>query len=271
MPRELMTGKVAVVLGGAGGIGRAIALQCAQQGAAGVVIGDLQAAPREGGSPVHEVIGEETGSRAQFVRCDVTDAAQVEAAVGAAEAFGPLDAVFNVAGIAEPGDFLEIDDAAMAPIVGVNLMGVVHGCQSALRRMLATGGGSIVNVSSIAGVRATFDPLYSATKGGVTTLSASLAMRYGPEGVRVNSLHPGFTATALTTLDVPVVGTHLEKLRQAVTPLRRTAQPEEIAAAAIFLASDMASFVSGAALVVDGGSIGGFAGAAAATPGDGDR
>jgi NAD(P)-dependent dehydrogenase (short-subunit alcohol dehydrogenase family) len=258
-----MQGKVAVVLGGAGGIGRAIALGCARQGAAAVVIGDLQSAPREGGRPVHEVIAAETGARSAFVACDVTQAGQVEAAVAATEAFGPLDATFNVAGIAEPGDFLELDDAAMAPIIAVNLMGVVHGCQSALRRMLPAGRGSIVNVSSIAGVRATLDPLYSATKGGVTTLSASLAMRYGPQGVRVNSVHPGFTATALTTLDVPVVGTPLEARRQAVTPLRRTAQPDEIAAAALFLAGDMASFVTGAALVVDGGSIAGFAGAAA--------
>jgi NAD(P)-dependent dehydrogenase (short-subunit alcohol dehydrogenase family) len=104
-----------------------------------------------------------------------------------------------------------------------------------------------------------------ATKGAVTTLSASLAMRYGPDGVRVNSLHPGFTATALTMLDVPVVGTPFEQRRQAVTPLRRTAQPAEIADAALFLASDLARFVTGTALVADGGSIAGFQGATAAT------
>jgi NAD(P)-dependent dehydrogenase (short-subunit alcohol dehydrogenase family) len=260
-----MAGKVAAVIGGAGGIGRAIALGCARQGAAAVVVGDLNAAPREGGEPVHEVIARTTEAQAAFVACDVRDAAQVDEVVAATEGFGALEAAFNVAGIAEPGEFLELDDAAMAPIIGVNLLGVVHGCQSQIRRMLDGDGGSIVNVSSIAGVRATFDPLYSATKGAVTTLSASLAMRYGPGGVRVNSLHPGFTATALTMLDVPVVGTPFEQRRQAVTPLRRTAQPEEIADAALFLASDLARFVTGAALVADGGSIAGFQGATAAT------
>jgi NAD(P)-dependent dehydrogenase (short-subunit alcohol dehydrogenase family) len=265
MSGGLMAGKVAVVLGGAGGIGRAIALGCARQGAAAVVVGDLQAAPREGGEPVHELIARDTECESAFVACDVRDAAQVEAVVRATQRFGVLGAGFNVAGIAEPGDFLALDDEAMAPIVGINLMGVVHGCQSQIRLMLDGGGGAIVNVSSIAGVRATFDPLYSATKGAVTTLSASLAMRYGPDGVRVNSLHPGFTATALTMLDVPVVGTPFEQRRQAVTPLRRTAQPAEIADAALFLASDLARFVTGTALVADGGSIAGFQGATAAT------
>jgi NAD(P)-dependent dehydrogenase (short-subunit alcohol dehydrogenase family) len=263
-----MSGKVVVVLGGAGGIGRSIAMRCAQQGAVGVVIGDLNSAPREGGRPIHEVIVEETGCRAAFVGCDVSNASEVEAAVRATEDWGPLDAAFNVAGVAERGDFLEVDGAEMDRVIAVNLKGVIHGCQSALRRMVRDGRGAIVNVSSIAGIRPTFDPLYSATKGGVTTLSASLAMRYGPRGIRVNSLHPGFTATALTTFDVPVVGTELETRRQAVTPLRRTAHPDEIADAALFLASDLASFVTGAALVVDGGSIGGFAGAAAATVSD---
>ena len=149
---ELLRGKVAVVTGGSSGNGRAIALAFGQHGA-DVVIADIREDPREGGAPTHELVPAETGARANFVRCDVTQVADLEAAVAAAEAFGGIDIMVNNAGILTKQSVLEASEEAFDTMMKVNVRSVYFGTQVAARRMVERGSGSIINLSSIAGMR----------------------------------------------------------------------------------------------------------------------
>jgi NAD(P)-dependent dehydrogenase (short-subunit alcohol dehydrogenase family) len=248
----LLTDRVAVVTGAASGIGRAIALAFAAHGARAVVIADRRRDPREGGPATDELILAHTGCEAEFVACDVTSANDVTAAVAAADRFGGIDVMVNVAGITEPGPFLELDDEAIDRLLAVNVRGVIHGCQSALRAM-AGRGGAIVNMSSVTGMVASLNPVYSGSKAAVGRMTASLAARYGREGIRVNSVHPGFIQTAMTSIDIPVLGTEAERAQNAAVPLGRSGTPADVADATVFLASDMARFITGTSIVVDGG------------------
>jgi NAD(P)-dependent dehydrogenase (short-subunit alcohol dehydrogenase family) len=247
-----VSGKVAVVTGGASGIGRAIAVTLARHGARAVVIADIDRESRMGGMPTDALITEQSQAAAEYVPCDVSRQSDLVAAVDAAERHGGIDIMVNVAGIAEPGPFLELTPEHIDSIVGVNLLGVVHGCQAAIARMTASGGGVIVNTSSVAGAVAGGAPLYSATKAGVIRLTEGLANKYGPAGIRVNCLLPGLTMTAMTT-KANLIGSERGDRRLSVIPLRRAAEPEEIANVALFLASDMSSYVTGASVLVDGG------------------
>jgi NAD(P)-dependent dehydrogenase (short-subunit alcohol dehydrogenase family) len=251
---ELLANKVAVVTGAASGNGRAIALAFARHGAKAVIVADVQAEPREGGQPTHELITAETQTRATFVKCNVTNIADLEAAVEAAEAFGGIDVMVNNAGVFRQQDFLTVTEAEYAFIIDINVKGVYFGAQAAAKRMVARGRGSIINLSSVAGLQGTAGFVtYCTSKGAVRLMTYALADELGPRGIRVNALHPGLIETTMTTKDVPVIGSEMGTAIGQTIPLRRFGQPGDVADAAVYLASDLASYVNGASLVIDGG------------------
>lgn len=250
----LLEGTTAVITGAASGNGRAIAEVFADHGAS-VVVADVQTEPRRGGTPTHELITE-TGGSATFVECDVTDYDDVVTAVDAAEDFGGVDVMVNNAGIVGPqGAITELDFDDYQTLMDINLKGVFHGSKAAASRMLDHGTeGSIINISSVAGIvgYGGISP-YSAAKGGVRLLTYSLAQELGPDGIRVNAVHPGVIETAMTTQDNPLIGTDQgEQLKQTI-PLREFGKPEDVAGICTFFASDLARYVTGESVVVDGG------------------
>lgn len=248
--KQLLADNTAVVTGGSSGIGRAIAHRFAQEGA-DVVVADVRSEPRQSGRPTHELIEAETEQAAAFRETDVREPDAIADAVTAADAFGGIDVMVNNAGVPGPmGSVTDVDLAAYRRLRAVNLDGAFYGSKIAAERMDR---GAIVNVSSVAAMEGYGGIVpYSATKGGVRSLTYALAADLGPE-IRVNAVHPGLTDTAMSREDAGMVGTDVEDEFTAQTPLARTGRPREIADAAVFLASDMASYVSGASLVVDGG------------------
>jgi NAD(P)-dependent dehydrogenase (short-subunit alcohol dehydrogenase family) len=253
---SLLEDKTAVITGSSGGIGRGIAQTFADHGAS-VVVADIREDPREGGTPTHELLQEE-GSEATYVECDVTDYDDCVAAVEAAEEFGGVDVMVNNAGIVGPQDpLVDIDLDEYRNLVSVNLDGVVNGSKAAALAMVERGeGGSIVNMSSVAGMvgYGGITP-YSAAKGGVRLFTYALASELGPDGIRVNAVHPGVVETAMTKEDSPIVGTEQEEQLLPTIPLRRVGQPEDIGGVVTFLASDLASYVTAESIVVDGGQL----------------
>jgi len=243
--------RTAVVTGAASGNGRAIAHTVAEAGAS-VVVADLREEPRKGGTPTHESIAE-SGGEATFVECDVSERADLVAAVDAAGEYGGVDVMVNNAGIFRRQEFFDVGEADLQRFFDVNVKGVFFGAQVAAERMDE---GSIVNMSSVGAVRAMGDyAVYDLTKGAVTSLTYALADRLGGEGIRVNAVMPGVVDTAMTTEDAPIVGTEAgEAYARRSVPMGRFGAPEEVADAVLFLASDRASYVNGEALVVDGGA-----------------
>lgn len=243
-----MTGKVALVTGAGGGIGRAAALAFARSGAS-VLVCDINAA---GGAETVEMI-EAAGGKALFQTCDVSNGDDVKAMVARAlEAFGRLDYAFNNAGINNLAAN-EYDDDVWAASIGVNLTGVMLCMREESEAMLKSGGGAIVNTSSINGlVGNPGQPGYTASKHGVVGLSRHGALRWAQTGIRVNAVCPGVIETPMTA---PLVANpEMRKLLDSMTPMGRMGQAEEIAEAVVWLCSDAASFVTGHALVVDGGA-----------------
>ena len=253
----LLSGETAVVTGGSSGIGRAIARTFADRGA-DVVVADVVEKPRDDGTPTHELIREETDADATFVDCDVTDRADLEAAADAADSFGGLSVMVNNAGIVGPvGPITDLDPDEYDRLREINIDGVVTGCQVAAERMIDRGeGGSIVNMSSVAGMvgYANIAP-YSLAKGGIRSLTYSLAAELGPHGIRVNAVHPGVIETEMTRADFPVVGTEEGEALEETNPLRRLGRPEDVANVVTFLSSDLAGYVTAESIVVDGGDL----------------
>jgi NAD(P)-dependent dehydrogenase (short-subunit alcohol dehydrogenase family) len=248
---SLLKGKTAVITGGQSGIGRAIAKRYAQEGA-NVVIGDIRKEPRRAETPTVEEIAD-AGGEAQFVETDVTSYDDVETLVDSAvEEYGSIDIMVNNAGILQQTLHHETTPEEWTELMDINVKGVFFGSKAALTHMIEQeSGGSIVNVSSISGsIGRAEAPAYCTSKGAVTMMTRQNAIDYGPEGVRVNAVGPGGT---LTSMVHNVMSEERREYLEGQTPLRRLAEPEEIADVATFLGSDLASYVNGHVLIADGG------------------
>ncbi|CAA9558254.1 MAG: 3-oxoacyl-[acyl-carrier protein] reductase [uncultured Thermomicrobiales bacterium] len=251
--RFSLEGKVALITGGASGIGAATARAFVEQGAR-VVIGDLNEA-------AGEALATELGEGAVFTRLDVTSGANASAAVALArERFGRLDSLVNCAGIGFVGNVEETPEAEWAKLFAVNVTGTFLTCAVAVPVMLAQEprGGTIINIGSVAGLVAVSRRFaYGATKGAVVALSKSIAVDYAGTGVRCNCICPG-------TIYSPFVESYLDRFHKetkeqtiaelhARQPVGRMGRPDEVADLAAYLASDAAEFITGAALTIDGG------------------
>ena len=242
--------KVALISGGARGIGAAQAKLFAQEGAK-VVIGDLL--DEEGRKTEAEI--NETGAECLFVHLDVTDEESWRQAVAAAVGrFGKLDVLVNNAGIYRTHRVEETTSEEWDLIFDINAKGVFLGTKQAIPEMRKAAGGSIINMSSIAGLIGSLDQsAYNASKGAVRLLTKSTAIQYAGEGIRANSIHPG-TVESPMTADLLSEGYYRQD-RIDKTPLGRLGQPEDVAYGALYLASDESSFVTGSELVIDGGRL----------------
>jgi 3-oxoacyl-[acyl-carrier protein] reductase len=248
-----LEGRVAVVTGGASGLGEAIAGCFAAEGAA-VVIADVDAA---GGERVTSAIAA-AGGRACFLATDVTRAAECARAVeGAVARFGRLDVMVNNAGVGEVAPVAEMTEEAWDRVLAVNLKGVFLGSRAAFPVLAAGGGGLILNMASLAGkVPATGIGAYGASKAAVIHLTRILALEGAPQRVRANALCPTWTDTPMVRgflADQPDPAAARRALEASI-PLGRLAAPADVAAAALYLASDEAAFITGVALDVDGGT-----------------
>ena len=251
-----LAGKTALITGAGRGIGRAIAERFAAEGAAVALIART-------GSEVDEVAASirRRGSRAIPLAADIADADEVDAAVGEIErALDSIDVLVNNAGISEPKAFVGTPHAEWDRVVRVNLYGSIHCARAVAEAMVRRGeGGSIVNISSIHSSRA--EPLassYDVAKGGLDQLTRALAVELAPHGIRVNSVAPGFIDTVMAIGPDGVNELETEWFQRVYVagrriPLARAGSPDEVANAALFLASDEASYISGAVLAVDGG------------------
>ena len=248
----LLAGKTAIITGGNSGIGRATALRFAEEGAQVVIAARREA---QGQEVVNDV--KSAGGEAIFVRTDVSRPADVEAMVArAVDAYGRIDCAFNNAGVASGhGPIHETTEADWDWTVDINLKGVWLCMKYEIAEMLAQGGGVIVNNSSTAGLFGYADnPIYAASKYGVTGLTTSVALQYATQSIRVNAVCPGWIRTHMTAGAEPEEG---RREAQALdeTPMRRMASADEVAEAVVWLCSDKASFVTGVALPVDGGLV----------------
>ena len=245
-----LEGRVALVTGAASGIGLATAERLASEGAT-VVVSDVQDEPGE--KAAAELRAD--GGDALYVHLDVTDEDGWRAAVERVLAErGRLDVLVNNAGL---GDLAPIEETTLADwerTIAIDQTGVFLGMKACAEALKASGHGSVINISSIFGTSGGFgtSPAYHAAKGAVRTLTKNIALRWATEGVRVNSVHPGFIRTPI--LD-QAKGTEVWEAMTATTPMGRLGEPDEIAAAVAYLASDDASFVTGLELYVDGGYI----------------
>jgi NAD(P)-dependent dehydrogenase (short-subunit alcohol dehydrogenase family) len=242
-----LLGKAAIVTGGGAGIGRAIAILFVREGAR-VAVADIDVTAAE--ATVATIA--EIGGSALAAGTDVSDAGCVEKMVrDTVTAYGGLDILINNAGVGTDGDVVELSEGEWQRILDVNLKGVFLCCKYAIPAMKKSGGGSIVNIASIAArVGGSVSCVYPASKAGVVSLSKNMALRFAKDRIRVNCVCPGHVDTALTyTLKDP----HVRDALISRYPLGRLGTAEEIAAAVLFLASEEASFVTGTELIVDGG------------------
>jgi len=240
--------KVALISGGARGMGAVEAKLFVQEGAK-VVIGDVL---DEDGKQTEAEINE-TGGECIFVHLDVTDETAWQDAVAAAvDRFGKLDILVNNAGIARINNVEDTTSDEWDLVMDINAKGVFLGTKAAIPEIRKAGGGSIVNISSIAGLTGGRTSSYAASKGAVRLLTKSSAIQYAGEGIRCNSVHPGVIETPMTT-SIMLNTQEGRDLNASRHPLGRVGQPEDIAYGVLFLASDESSFMTGSELVIDGG------------------
>lgn len=240
--------KVALITGAGSGIGRATALAFAASNAK-VVVSDVN---QLGGDETVELI-RQAGGTALFVQCDVADAASVDDLVGrAVSEYGRLDFGHNNAGINSVGSD-EWDEDVWERTLAINLTGVMHCMRAQVKAMMQSGGGAIVNTSSINGFTGNgAQPAYVSTKHGVIGLTRHGALKWAKDNIRVNAVCPGVIETAMT--ESAASNPQIRKVMEGMTPMGRMGQPEEIASAVLWLCSDAASFVTGHPLVIDGGA-----------------
>lgn len=243
-----LEGKVALISGGARGLGAAEAQLFASEGAK-VGIADI----REAEARALEAGIRESGGDAMFISLDVTDERQWANAVDAVmTAYGRLDILVNNAGILEHGLVEETSAESWDRTMSVNGRGVFLGTKAVIPAMRESGGGAIVNISSVAGLIGGLTTAYNASKGAVRLLTKSTAVQYAAENIRVNSVHPGPTDTDM--LDIFFSEDGAREARAANTPIPRLGEPEDIAYGVLFLASDESSYMTGSELVIDGGN-----------------
>ncbi len=246
-----LDGKVALITGAASGMGKVAATLFAREGA-NVVVADVT--DDAGTATVAEI--EATGGRAIYVHADVSKAADADAMIAAAtNRFGGLQVLYNNAGIfpADDGSVTETTEATWDRVMAINLKGVFFGCKYGVPAMLASGGGSIINVASFVALVGAATPqiAYTASKGGVLAMTREIAVEFARRGIRANALCPGPIETPL--LQELLADPARRERRLVHIPLGRFGQAEEIANAALFLASDESSFITGSTFVVDGG------------------
>lgn len=256
--------KIAIVTGGSSGIGLTTAKHLAEAGA-GVVIADIA-----DGTDVAAEIG------GAYIACDVTDADSMDAMVAkTVEQYGRLDLFFNNAGVEMHGSVVETDRDAHRKLIDVNVNGVYYGLQSAIAAMLENDGpirGAIVNTASVAGmVGVPGMSSYNASKFAVVGMTRNAAAEYGAYGIRVNAVCPGIIRTPMGVSAVEELGGAevLEAIGKAAHPLGRIGEPDDVAKLVRFLLSDDASFISGAAVPIDGAMTAGLAGVQRFDPGNG--
>jgi meso-butanediol dehydrogenase/(S,S)-butanediol dehydrogenase/diacetyl reductase len=241
-----LAGKVAVVTGGSGGIGAAAVELLVGEGAK-VAILDVK-------DEMGEALAVRLGGEVIYRHCDVADADAVKAAIDAvAERLGGLNLLFNNAGVSQIGKTMHVTPEAWNRVLAINLSSAFYACRAAIPHMRRAGGGAIVNTASISGTAGDLSMIsYNASKAGLINYTRSLAIDYGPENIRANAVCPGLIP------DTPMTGRVNDRPGgvQAFyerTPLGRGGRPEEIARTMLFLASDLASFLTGQAIIVDGG------------------
>ena len=247
-----LEGKVVLITGGGSGMGRLASVMFAREGARIVVAEVAEPAGQETVAQVRAAGGE-----AIFTRTDVSKEADVAAAVRAGEgAFGRLDVLYNNAGIfpADDGAVTDIDEAVWDRVMNVNLKGIYLVCKHGVPALLRTGGGSIINIASFVALVGCTVPqdAYTASKGGVIALTKSLAVQFGPKGIRSNAICPGPIETPLLT-EWLLTDPEAKRIRLARIPMGRFGRPEDIVHLATYLASEESSWTNGAVLVADGG------------------
>jgi len=240
-----LKGKVAIVTGSAGGIGEATAFAIAKEEAEGVIVADLNA---EGGSKTAEEITKKTEARCEFVKTDISESTDIKNLFDkTVSLFGRVDILVNCAGICDTLSVEEIDEKQWDKMLKINLRGTYLCCREALILMKKMKYGKIVNITSISGqiggIATGID--YCTSKGGIITLTMSLAKIGGPYNINVNAVSPGFIDTGMTK--------EFTHFNPEAVPLRRIGQPEDVADVIVFLASDKARYVTGAIVNVNGG------------------
>ena len=250
----LLAGRVALITGGARGNGAGIAHGLADHGA-DVALAD---ADGDGASQTAAAIAEATGQRAIGLEADVVDPAQVEAMVAQTVAeFGGVDILVNNAGIFEAAHFMKMTLESWDRTLRVNLTGSMLACQAVSKRMIETDGGAIINVTSIAADEAFHgSAAYCASKGALQMLTRVLALDLAPMGIRVNAIAPGFVKTSMTEAlySTQEAVEHIETL----VPQARMGLPADLAGSVVYLASELSNWVTGATVVVDGGTTAGL-------------
>jgi NAD(P)-dependent dehydrogenase (short-subunit alcohol dehydrogenase family) len=250
---DSLKGKVAIITGAASGIGKATAELFAKEGAALLLL-DIN----DAGQSIADQINQ-GGEQARFLHCDVTQPDACQRAVAAArEEFSRLDILFNNAGIIRRADVVGTSEEEWDRVMAVNVKSIFLMSKYAVPVMAASGGGSIINTSSGWGLRGGRNAVsYCASKGAVVNMTRAMAIDHGPQNIRVNAICPGDVDTPMLRDEARQVGQPLEDFlaEAAMRPLQRYARPEEIAHAVLYLASDVASYVTGSALVIDGGGL----------------